>query len=60
MLNYYRIDNALYLVDLPDTACAGSLACVRPGPAGQKCLERRTELKAIIQLIDARLEWIWR
>ena len=55
-LNYYRIDNALYLVDLPGYGFVrGGLELrLKLGRLVQGYLERRAELKAIIQLIDAR------
>lgn len=55
-LNYYRVDNALYLVDLPGYGFVkgGMELRLTLGRLVQGYLERRAELKAIIQLIDAR------
>lgn len=55
-LNYYRIDNALYLVDLPGYGFVkgGMELRLALGRLVQGYLERRAELRAIIQLIDAR------
>lgn len=55
-LNYYRIDNALYLVDLPGYGFVkgGVELRLKLGRLVQGYLERRAELRAIIQLIDAR------
>lgn len=55
-LNYYRIDSALYLVDLPGYGFVkgGMELRLALGRLVQGYLERRAELRAIIQLIDAR------
>ncbi|MBI2502675.1 MAG: YihA family ribosome biogenesis GTP-binding protein [Candidatus Latescibacteria bacterium] len=55
-LNYYRIDSALYLVDLPGYGFVkgGVELRLKLGRLVQGYLERRAELRAIIQLIDAR------
>ena len=55
-LNYYRIDNALYLVDLPGYGFVrGGMALrLKLGELVQGYLEQRQELRAVIQLIDAR------
>ena len=55
-LNYYRVDNAVYLVDLPGYGFVrGGLELrLTLGRLVQGYLESRTELRAIVQLIDAR------
>jgi GTP-binding protein len=55
-LNYYRLDHALYLVDLPGYGFVkGGVELRRSlGRLVQGYLERRAELRAILQLIDAR------
>ncbi len=55
-LNYYRVENALYLVDLPGYGFVkgGMELRLALGRLVQGFLERRAELRAIIQLIDAR------
>lgn len=55
-LNYYRINSALYLVDLPGYGFVkgGMELRLALGRLVQGYLERRAELRAIIQLIDAR------
>jgi GTP-binding protein len=55
-LNYYRIDDRLYLVDLPGYGYVrgGEELRERMGQLAAAYLERRQELRAIVQLIDAR------
>jgi GTP-binding protein len=55
-LNYYRLDNTLYLVDLPGYGFVKGGVALRLalGRLVQGYLERRAELRAIVQLIDAR------
>lgn len=55
-LNYYRLNDALYLVDLPGYGFVkGGLALrLSLGRLVQGYLERRAELRAVLQLIDAR------
>lgn len=55
-LNYYRIDGALYLVDLPGYGFVRGGVALRHrlGRLVETYLERRQELRAILQLVDAR------
>ena len=55
-LNYYRINNAFYLVDLPGYGFVRGGADLRQrlGKMTETYLEERQELRAIVQLIDAR------
>ena len=64
-LNYYRIDQHFYLVDLPGYGFVrgGMGLRTRLGELTERYLENRNVLRAIIQLIDARhgptaLDWL--
>jgi GTP-binding protein len=55
-LNYYRINNALYMVDLPGYGFVHGGVDLRRKLSRMTMgyLERRDQLKAIVQLVDAR------
>jgi GTP-binding protein len=55
-LNYYRIDACFYMVDLPGYGFVRGGADLRGrlGELTEKCLEDRDQLRAVVQLIDAR------
>jgi len=64
-LNYYRVDHRFYLVDLPGYGFVhgGAGLRARLGRLTQSYLEDRRELRAIVQLVDARhgpteLDWM--
>lgn len=63
-LNYYRIDDWLYLVDLPGYGfvSGGAELRGRMGKLASGFVEGRQELRAVVQLVDARhdpteLDW---
>ncbi len=55
-LNYYHINSALYLVDLPGYGYVQGGANLRQrlGKMTESYLRQRDELRAIVQLVDAR------
>jgi GTP-binding protein len=57
-LNYYRVDNRLYLVDLPGYGYARGSKPARAhlGKLVESYLRGRRPLRAVLQLIDARRE----
>ena len=64
-LNYYRIDRRFYLVDLPGYGFVrgGVDLRARLGRLTRQYLEGRRELRAVVQLVDARhgpteLDWM--
>lgn len=55
-LNYYRIDDRFYLVDLPGYGFVhgGTGLRARVGQLTERHLTSRQELRAVVQLVDAR------